>query len=785
MKAMIRIYSTQIVALIIIFTNILLAQNTWMPTSLTSRVYGVKSNSSGTIFAAGDGVYRSSDCGKNWSLIPNLRGRTIEIAKNGMIFIGTASGDILRSTDNGDTWLKIDSTLGFIAGFACSATNVLFAATDKGIFRSTDYGASWQKVCQYRGDAIAMDENSGRIYASVVDPTSFTIYVSSDNGDMWNPANDGLVNGSESITAIGINSRGHIFVGTMYNGIFRSTDGGGHWLSIRKGEWIRGAFTFKLPNQVFAGGEYGIYLSTDNGDTWGQISAGLPSGRCTLSMMACGNSVFASWFVNPVNTYTWGVSQRSDFSTCSFPPVLSSPPDNSMAVGTNSFLTWKAASLSSTFHIQVARDSTFSMVVYDTSGLADDSVRIYNLDKGTRYFWHGNATNVDGTGDWSYPRSFATGLPPPSPISPANLEKNVSFAPTLVWSRIPIASRYELQVSRQSDFGNLVFRKYTTDTTAMIDSLQQSMEYLTYFWRVRTLRADTSSDWSQVWQFTTRKSFNIPWSEDFFPLAIGNRWTYDYFNQKIWSWNLTNTFSGTAIDSIIAKSVSTDGSTVWSVLETRNLIKDNASLIVDTAIFSLVEYPDGGHRLLAVGLPTDDVVGGWRSVFQFTQAYSDSTAFFRSYPNAVENTVVVSRGNGYNTQYTATFKRSLGLVSFLYTFGLAGMGVYVQHSLKDFSLTAVNNSKAPLEPRSFLLRQNYPNPFNPSTIISFSLPKRSFVSLKIFDMIGKEVAAIVSEEMSAGDYSRQWNAEGVASGVYFYRLQSGSFVETKKLVLIR
>jgi hypothetical protein len=85
----------------------------------------------------------------------------------------------------------------------------------------------------------------------------------------------------------------------------------------------------------------------------------------------------------------------------------------------------------------------------------------------------------------------------------------------------------------------------------------------------------------------------------------------------------------------------------------------------------------------------------------------------------------------------------------------------------------------------FKLNQNYPNPFNPSTTVSFSLPSKSFVSLKVFDILGREVATLVSEEMSAGTHVRQWNAEYISSGIYFYRLQAGLFTETKKLILLR
>jgi hypothetical protein len=88
-------------------------------------------------------------------------------------------------------------------------------------------------------------------------------------------------------------------------------------------------------------------------------------------------------------------------------------------------------------------------------------------------------------------------------------------------------------------------------------------------------------------------------------------------------------------------------------------------------------------------------------------------------------------------------------------------------------------------PSPFALGQNYPNPFNPSTTISFYLPSKLFASLKVYDILGREVATLVSEELPQGKYSRLWNAAGMSSGVYFYRLQAGTFTETNKLVLLR
>jgi len=88
-------------------------------------------------------------------------------------------------------------------------------------------------------------------------------------------------------------------------------------------------------------------------------------------------------------------------------------------------------------------------------------------------------------------------------------------------------------------------------------------------------------------------------------------------------------------------------------------------------------------------------------------------------------------------------------------------------------------------PMTFDLMQNYPNPFNPTTIIKFSIPQRSNVSLKIYDVLGNEIATLVKEEKERGDYSVNFDATLLASGMYLYRIQAGTFVETKKMVLLR
>ena len=88
-------------------------------------------------------------------------------------------------------------------------------------------------------------------------------------------------------------------------------------------------------------------------------------------------------------------------------------------------------------------------------------------------------------------------------------------------------------------------------------------------------------------------------------------------------------------------------------------------------------------------------------------------------------------------------------------------------------------------PNLYALEQNYPNPFNPSTKIRYSVPQSSNVMLKIFDILGNEIETLVNEEKPVGTYELTWYAKNLPSGVYFYRLQAGSFVETKKMLLLK
>ncbi len=138
-------------------------------------------------------------------------------------------------------------------------------------------------------------------------------------------------------------------------------------------------------------------------------------------------------------------------------------------------------------------------------------------------------------------------------------------------------------------------------------------------------------------------------------------------------------------------------------------------------------------------------------------------------------------GNGWSwTMMGAALK--LAAVDF---FGPAESEMYVD----DFKFELLSPTDVLQEdsglPLNFILRQNYPNPFNPLTTIEFSIPKVEFISLKVFDILGKEVSVLVNEERSIGNYKEVFDGIDLPSGVYYYNLRAGAFSSTRKFVLLK
>jgi len=285
-------------------------------------------------------------------------------------------------------------------------------------------------------------------------------------------------------------------------------------------------------------------------------------------------------------------------------------------------------------------------------------------------------------------------------------------------------------------------------------------------------------------------------SSDFFPLTVGNRWTYVYLaddNDLLDEYAVHD--SGSAVYSIISRD-STADSTVWGFSEVRDLIETISYLppgdyhfskypLHDTTTFDLVEYAAGNHRLLR----SANSGQFWKSVFCLTPEFSDSSAFFRfldpSTPDTVTIVVPVPAGSPYE-YLSATLKRSVGIAAIAFASeGLAGGTRYTHHSLANAALTRTVNAARAEPPKGFALENAYPNPFNPQAVISFSNESRESISINIVDVLGRKVENIFDQIAQPGRHILVWNASRAASGTYFCVARAGRVTEVIKLILIK
>ena len=291
---------------------------------------------------------------------------------------------------------------------------------------------------------------------------------------------------------------------------------------------------------------------------------------------------------------------------------------------------------------------------------------------------------------------------------------------------------------------------------------------------------------------------------DVFPLSVGNQWTYRYLTQlqQNGSQLVVTTDSGQATYSIV-DAVHASDSTSWFLREHRDLIHryeigawDTTYSIQDSSTFELIENLTGHHQLYVLGDYTQ------QHVFFFTKDFTDTTTVARFRNVGIDGTITFeSKEPGtlppplFHSLFT--FERGVGLQEVDYAGGFVDLSLDAHHHLLSAIITSVGYPSAGTRPTTFRLFQNYPDPFNPTTTIQYSLTPslsqweresrqgRVRVTLKVYDLLGREVATLVDETKQPGTYAVQWDARGMASGVYVYQLKAGSFIDTKKLVLLR
>jgi beta-xylosidase len=310
----------------------------------------------------------------------------------------------------------------------------------------------------------------------------------------------------------------------------------------------------------------------------------------------------------------------------------------------------------------------------------------------------------------------------------------------------------------------------------------------------------------------------LPTSDEFDSTKLGMQWGWNH-NPDSTKWSLTQNpgslrlstvkvvskfidASNTLTQRIFAfhSGLRTTATTATVKIEIDNMYNgDVAGLAVfqNPYAFIGIKKSNGVMYVIMInnGNPVDSAVVIASTIYLRASAYysTSRTSLFYS----LDNQSFTKLGNDLSMQFNLSI--FTGNKFCLFNYATIATGGYVDIDWfrigmpAQTGVTPVKDHSDNDLPQSLLLRQNYPNPFNPSTIITYTVPVESFVTLKVFDSLGREVSKVFSEEMHPGTYSRQWNAEGLPSGAYFYRFvanaitvgQAGSYFETKKLIIIR
>jgi len=267
-------------------------------------------------------------------------------------------------------------------------------------------------------------------------------------------------------------------------------------------------------NKVNTATSYYVQVATDTG--FSSILTQDPSLTDSLkSISGLANSIVYYWRVRAKNTGgTSNWTSRWSFTTiiaAAGTPVLVSPVNG----GTNQLvslsLNWNKVSTATSYHVQVATDTSFTSIFSEDSSLTDSLKSITGLSNSTVYYWRVRAKNTGGTSNWTSRWSFTTIITAPvAPmlVQPANGDTNQPVTPTLRWSKVNGAATYHVQVSSSSSFTTISIEdSLLTDTSKVIAVLADST---TYYWRVRAVNMGGESGWSAVWNFVTGTTGVMP-----------------------------------------------------------------------------------------------------------------------------------------------------------------------------------------------------------------------------------------------------------------------------------
>ena len=706
------------------------------------------------IFAAtNSGVYVSSDAGVDWTPVNNGLSNTdiYTIAASGTtIFAGTYGNGLYMSTDQGSSWTPANNGLtgSLVTLLSVDGAN-LFAATDGGVFYSSDDGGKWTMIENsvpntFSGNFLSIMESGNNLFVGA----SSGLYLVPRNGNRWGDLSEILdINYVRVLMADGTG----IYAGSN-QGLYYSTDNGTSW-KHEAGYFTNATISALVMDgdSLYAGvGGSGVWVSADSGINWSQISNGL------------GNGIFEALAANGPDILAAGTAWTylsADYGK-GWSGVLSNV--QSMCVAVKDSNLYAGTYLNGLF--QSTDDGKHW--VANSDGVPPVNVRSVIVG-GTDLF-----TAVDGgiyfssatSGVWQRDESF----PASQPVSLARLD-SVLFVGTTKG------------VYLTTDEGTKWAGANNGLGTSVAESFAVSGNYI--FARTNDGHIYSSHDCGSTW---VPANAGLPASPVMAVAADDNTvfagtkgsGVYLSMNDGV-SWSPANAGLGNL--NVVSLAITgqeafagTYGSGIW----TRE-INEMRESVPPEAVLSATSLSFGAVHVDSTVTDTLQIMNGSLRSLVVDSAYTDSRSFTANVMGASVSDsdralIFVSFTPKTADSYDDTLYISSNSVDGLTKVPLAGSGS-----------TATLVRAGAKTPATYGLSQNYPNPFNPTTNIGYRIADVGLVTLKVYNVLGQRVATLVNKVEQPGSYQVQFDGSNLASGVYFYRLDSGNHSKTMKCLLLK
>lgn len=730
---------------------------------------------------------------------------------NSNIFIVTGyNGTFLRSTDLGETWSAINigitnffpyvTYIGVNSGIAVGSSGKILKTTDNGLTWVTKTsGVSSNLYC-----ADFIDSNNGIIVGE-----NGTILKTSDGGNSWVGLYSGITNHFRFVKMISQS----IIIATGEGGtILRSSNGGQNWVGIYSGttKWLRGVDFYNSTNGYLVGQDGIIMKSTDSGLSWtNQVSPTVSS----LQGLTCLNQNFVT---------ASGLSGRIVHLAEASIKVVAPNGGESYNVGDIAQINWTVTGIS-TVRIDYTTNNGSSWIPIVTSATG------------------GGSNTWSGVYNWTVPNTIS-GNCKIKVSYVADLSLNDQSDNTFVIGQ----PQYTVVTNTSPANTGTASGAGTYDNGSSVTVIATANSgYKFVNWKEGNIVVSSNSSYTFV--ITSNRELTANFAPNFYTLyvnAINGTVTkspdqYEYNSGTLVQLTaIPNTgysftgWSGNASGNTNPLTVTMDGNKSFianfsinkytlAITSTKGAVAKNPDLTSyeHGTVVTLTANPSAGYLFsdwsgdvsgtenpTAITMEKNfNIVANYKKFNRppiFTKAFTDTTINVHNVQVLFKYQFVASDPDGDVVNFrldsgpTGATMSSNGLMSWVPLTSQAGKGFIVIITISDGDLSETTvasiktnpiivNLDEQVAPSTFSLSQNYPNPFNPTTKIRFTIPKESFVSLTVYNAIGQEVSKLVNQSLPPSTYSITFDASKYQNGIYFYKLATDNFSETKKMILMK